>query len=187
MTQGWKALLLVAGILLSASAQTAPPDGKGGRPVLDQFNTGLADSSINGGTFQYAWQQGVTVGISGQLTRIDLYVRADATPASTELSVSLGPPWQSGTPAWSAIVYLVPGWNTINLAKEKIFMQAGDEFVIGVHGQSPDGASIFDPGINISYGDRYPGGDLYLNGSLNSYVNDMMFRTYVKQSIGKGD
>ena len=183
MTQRWKALLLVAGILLSASAQTAPPDGKGGRPVLDQFNTGLPDSSINGGEAVYARQQGVTVGISGQLTRIDLYVRVNGVTAPTELSVSLGPPWQFGTAVWSVTVDLAPGWNTINLSKEKIFMQAGDEFVIGVHGQS----NIFDPGINISYGDRYPGGDLYLNGSLNSDVNDMMFRTYVKQSAGKGD
>jgi len=186
MRHGLRTLGLVAGILLFAVAQSAPPDGKG-RPVLDQFNTEAADSAIDGGFFQYEWQQGVTVGISEQLTRLDFYVRADALPASTELSVSLGPPWQSGTPVWSAIVYLVPGWNTINLAKEKISMQAGDEFVIGVHGQSPDGSPMFDPGINISYGDRYPGGDLYLNGSLNSDVNDMMFRRYVKQSAGKGD
>ena len=61
-------------------------------------------------------------------------------------------------------------------------MEAGDEFVIGIRGSS---SNNFNPGIQISYGDLYPGGDLYLNGNLNSDVNDIFFRTYVKQSKSK--
>lgn len=187
MRHGLQALWLVASILLSAVAQSAPSEGKG-RPVLDQFNVGTVDSYINGGSIDYAWQQEVTVGISGQLTRIDIFVENDPTndfTNSTELSVSLGGPWQTSAPVWSITAVLVPGWNTFDLSKKRILLKAGDEFVIGIHGQNVN--NLFDPGIAISYGDQYPGGDLYMNGSLNSEVNDILFRTYVKQSAGKGN
>ena len=90
MRQGLRTLGLVAGILLFAVAQSAPPDGKG-RPVLDQFNTEAADSAIDGGFFQYEWQQGVTVGISEQLTRLDFYVRADGATGFHGIVCFIGP------------------------------------------------------------------------------------------------
>src|SRR5262245_6068278 len=145
------ALLVVSVLISTESAVGAPPEATG-RPLLDQFNTAILSSTINGGSAAYSWQQGVTAGISGQLTRIDLFVEinpslGDAT--ATELSVTLGAPWQGGAPAWALTAVLRSGWNSFDLAKAKIFVDVGDEYAIGIHGQ---GDTNFNPGFGISYG-----------------------------------
>lgn len=147
-------------------------------PILDQQNIGVS-STINGGSTAYAWQQGVTAGITGQLTRIDLFVEllvdAGAT-AATEVSVNLGAPWQPDASDWSTVSVLVAGWNSFDLTSAAIHVTAGTQFAIGVHGQS---AQNFNPGIAISYGSQYAGGALFLNGASDVAANDMNFRTYV--------
>jgi hypothetical protein len=158
-------------------------DDAKGRPILDQYNTDTLSSSLNGGSGAYEWQQGVTAGITGQLSRLALYVVLApdiGETASTQISVSVGPPWRAGAPAWMTVTApVVSGWNSFDLSKAKIFVTAGDEYVIGIHGQS---ASNFNPAFGISYGDQYVGGDLFLNGSTaGSEGNDLLFRTYVKQ------
>jgi hypothetical protein len=95
------------------------------------------------------------------------------------VSVTLGAPWQSGVPDWTTTTVLDAGWNTFNLSKAKIFVAAGDEYTIGIHGQSA--THSFNPGFGFSYGDEYLGGDLFMNGSTaGSEGNDLLFRTYVK-------
>lgn len=150
-----------------------------GRPVLDHHNASAEDSYINIGDAAYDWQQGITVGITGQLVRVDLFVwlaGCDAT-GPTRVSVSSGGPWQSGLPRWTQTGVLTEGWNTFDLKRAKIEVQAGQEIVLGVSGE---GAFCFG-GVGITYGDQYPGGDVFLNGELNSDVNDILFKTYVKQ------
>jgi hypothetical protein len=151
------------------------------RSILDQYNTDTLNSTLNGGASPYEWQQGVTAGITGQLTRIALYVVIDpqyGATATTEVSVSLGAPWQSGAPAWMTVRAPVrSGWNTFNVSKAKIFLTAGDHYVIGIHGQS---AYNFNPAFGVSYGNQYSGGELFLNGTTaGSEGNDLLFRTYV--------
>ena len=51
--------------------------------------------------------------------------------------MSLGPPWQSGLPVWSVTVVPKAGWNSFHLKKANILVEAGDEFVIGIHGTTP--------------------------------------------------
>jgi hypothetical protein len=122
---------------------------------------GTLNSTINGGSAAYQWQQGITTGIAGQLTRIDLFVDIDprfGEVSATELSVTLGPPWQTGIPAWTTTAILKAGWNTFDLSKAKIFVDVGDEYAIGIHGQSQD--NVFNPGFAISYDEQYPGGRL---------------------------
>jgi len=153
-----------------------------GKPLLDQFNIGDAAGALNGGTTLYTWQQGVTAGISGQLTRLDLFVAID--PAfgdnnATEVSVTLGAAGQEGTLVWSTTEQLRSGWNTFDLSKAKIFLDEGEEYAISVQGQSADN---FNPGIAYSVGDVYPAGALFLNGSIDIYEgHDMLFRTYVRR------
>jgi hypothetical protein len=153
---------------------------QGGRPILDQYNTKILSSSVNGGSSAYEWQQGITAGIAGQLTQIALFVQnsdSSGETAPTQVSVTLGSPWQSGAAAWTTTAVLHPGWNTFNVTNAKIFVAVGDEYAIGIHGHSQYN---FDPGIGISYGEQYLGGDLFVNGSsAESEGNDFLFRTYV--------
>jgi hypothetical protein len=163
----------------TSSAAGSPPEPTG-RPILDQFNTEVLSSTINGGSSAYEWQQGVTVGVAGQLTRIALYAEISAIygdTAPTQVSVTLGAPWQSDVPTWTTTKILRQGWNMFDLSKAKILVAVGAEFAIGIHGQR---ANNFNPGFAISYGDEYPGGDLFLNGSTaESEGNDLLFKTYV--------
>jgi len=149
---------------------------------LDQFNPGTLSSTINGGSAAYRWQQGVTAGIAGQLTRLDLFVANSPSLGEvsvTELSVTLGSPWQTGAPIWTTTAVLQSGWNTFDLTKAKIFVDVGDEYAIGIHGQSED--NFFNPGFWFSNNDQYPGGELFMNGSsAESEGNDLLFRTYVR-------
>src|SRR6266545_2666721 len=101
---------LFATLFAIGSAEVATPSAAGsppeptGRPILDQFNTEVLSSTLNGGSSPYEWQQGVTAGVAGQLTRIDLYVEISAIygdTVPTEVSVTLGAPWQSDAPAWT--------------------------------------------------------------------------------------
>ena len=177
----WRAIALVgalavgSALIATTSAVGSPPEATG-KPILDQFNTGIPNSSINGGSTAYEWQQGVTAGIAGQLTRIDLFVVIDAAlgeVSATEFSVRLGSPWNSSTPVWATTAVLGQGWNTFDLAKAKIFVDVGVEYAIGIHGQSEFN---FNPGIGISYDEQYPGGDLFVNGSsAESEGNDCCF------------
>jgi hypothetical protein len=180
-------LALSSALIATTSAIGAPPEATG-KPILDQFNPGTLSSTINGGSAAYEWQQGITAGIAGQLTRIDLFVDINAAlgkVSETELSVTLGSPWQSGTPAWATTAVLRQGWNTFDLAKAKIFVDVGDEYAIGIHGQSEFN---FNPGIGISYDEQYPGGDLFVNGSsAESEGNDLLFRSYVRPRRVKGN
>ena len=181
------AFALGSALISTTSAVGSPPDATG-KPILDQFNTATLSSTLNGGSTAYQWQQGITAGIAGQLMRIDLYV--DIAPAfgdvvATEVSVTLGSPWGSGTPAWTSTEILRSGWNTFDVAKAKIFVDVGDEYAIGIHGQSQNN---FNPGFGFSKDDQYPGGDLFLNGSnAESVGNDLLFRTYVRAKRVKGN
>jgi len=98
----------------------------------------------------------------------------------------LGSPWQTGIPAWTTTAVLKAGWNTFDLGKAKIFVDVGDEYAIGIHGQNED--NVFNPGFAISYDEQYPGGDLFMNGSgAESEGNDLLFRTYVRPKRVRGN
>jgi len=148
-------------------------------PILDQQNVFVEDAFLNGGTSAWVWQQGITAGLTGQLTRIELLAcicPQEGDLASTQVSVNLGGPWQLDANAWSIVATLSEGWNSFDLTGASIFLTAGDVFTVGVQGQSE---SNFSPGIAFSYHYRYDGGALYSNGVPDAPSNDMNFRTYV--------
>src|ERR1019366_5326521 len=101
--------------------------------ILDQQNTAI-NSTLNGGSSAYEFEQGITAGITGQLTQFDIFVSMNSgagDPASTQLFVNLGAPWQADVNAWSIITTLNEGWNSFDLTSANIFVAAGDQFVIG--------------------------------------------------------
>jgi hypothetical protein len=176
------ALALVIALTMATSAVGSPPQVIG-KPLLDQFNVGEAGGALNGGSTPLKWQQEVTAGIAGQLTRLDLFVVIDPSvgeTSATEVAVTLGAVGQEGQLVWSTTEVLRSGWNTFDLSKAKIFLEAGQEYAISIQGQSADS---FNPGIAFSAGDVYPAGELFLNGSIDIYEGyDMLFRTYVRRN-----
>jgi len=145
---------------------------------LDQQNT-IIDSQLNGGSSAYTWEQGITAGLTGLLTAIDVFAFIDASlgaPGQTQVFVNLGTPWQSDANNWSTITTLKAGWNSFDLTSAHIFITAGQQFVIGIQGQ---GQTTFNPGMGVSYGEQYTGGALFLNGVRDVSGNDLDFRTYI--------
>ena len=64
-------------------------------PVLDQESLALGESFPADYTGVY-WQQGVTVGAAGLLTRVDLYITQPGD--FWDLAIWRGAPWRSGFP-----------------------------------------------------------------------------------------
>lgn len=182
--------LLVIAVIISANGFAQSVDSKG--RVLDQSNDEVLSSYLNGGSQPYQWQQGVTAGINGQLVRLALFVGDMDTfgdAVTTQLSISLGAPWRSDDPVWGIRTTLhAGGWNTFDLTKAKIYVAAGDQYTIGIHGES---ATTFSPAFGFSSDNQYSGGDLFLNGTpSNSETagfegNDLLFRTYVNPQRGR--
>ena len=119
----FKSALCAALCLLAVGSASATP-------ILDQQNT-VMSSQLNGGSVAYAWQQGITAGLTGQLTTIEVF--AFGTAGTTQLFVNLGAPWQSDVNDWSTVALINPGWNSFDLTTANIFLHAGDQFVLGFH------------------------------------------------------
>jgi len=181
---GMGLVLLVLSTPLPATTLT-PSEPQGRRPVVDQSNTEVLSSLINGGSSAYRWEQGITAGVSGRLTQITLYVgllNDVGETAPTRVWISLGAAGQSGDPVWTTTDVLDAGWHTFHVTNARIFFTAGEEYTIGIQGQS---ANDFNPGFGISYNDQYPAGHLFLNGSIvGSEANDLLFQTYVQPDLG---
>jgi len=144
--------------------------------VLDQVNDGLITANINGTATSLTWQQGVTAGATGLLSAIDLNF---ASAGTIDFFINVGAPWQTDANDYQdTSLSVVTGWNSIDISSANIFVNSGDEFVIGL-----TGLGIGNPDPWGSYSGGYVNGMLYLNGSV--FVNsdsDLHFRTYVDVS-----
>ncbi len=171
-----KPILTVAclGVLLSLSTPLAAA------PVLDQAYDVIGGVHFNGGTSGYQWQQGVTAGLSGLLTSVELNF---VFTGSTRVFINVGAPWQTDSDDFSSAVSVSPGWQSIDVSSAGIHLAAGDVFSIGVEGFGNNGI----PSFTGYQGDgTYPGGALFYNGQ--GYTNgatdsDMNFRTYVDTAV----
>ena len=170
--------LVIAG---AGKSTVRSAEAQGRKPVLDQSNEAMS-SLINGGSSAYRWGQGVTVGITGRLMEISLFVGlGESAPTPTQLWISQGAPGQSD-PVWTTTEVLEPGWHTFNVMNAKIFVTAGDEFTIGIHGQNDHNNA--NPGFGISYDEQYPAGQLFMNGNIEpgSEAKDLLFQTMYIQN-----
>lgn len=142
-------------------------------PVLDQESP-YTNAGFNVGAAIFSWQQEVTVGMTGQLSRIELYAQNTGT---TPLYINAGSPWQSDASEFSTL--FTPGgqgWVAIDTTSAGLFFNAGDTFVIGVGG-TDSGLSLGGSCTSPSGG--YQAGRLGINGSLFDSMWDIAFRTYV--------
>jgi hypothetical protein len=143
--------------------------------MLDQHQDGAQDSSFNAVFSTNTRQQGVTTGISGLLAQIEIFTSGNS---QLELFINKGAPWQSDTNDFSSTVsFTTSGWKNIDVSSAGLVFNAGDQFVIGIHGLN--GNSI---GVTTSSVNSYGGGQLYLNGTqVASGSYDIAFRTFVGQ------
>ena len=153
-------------------------------PIVDQdqsfFQSG---EGINADPSSFTWQQGVTAGLDGLLTGIDLHV---ASAGSVEFFINKGPTWQFDTYDYQTIVTTTQiGWTHIDVTTAGINLNVGDQFVIGLQGI--DGGVEFDINTNALSPniDKYLPGGLWLKvgetvpALLRTGGDDLAFRTYI--------
>lgn len=151
-------------------------------PVLDQAYDDIGGTNFTGGIAGYQWQQGVTAGLGGLLTSVELNF---ASTGTTRVYVNLGAPWQTDADDFSAAV-AVPavGWTSVDVSNAGIFLAPGDEFSLGFEGF---GSSSTAPTVTGHQGNgTYAGGALFYNGSgftNGSLTSDINFRTYVDTAV----
>lgn len=153
----------------------AIPSAAKGAMMLDQANDVVGPVSFNGGSTGLTWQQGVTAGLSGTLSRIELFFNGESLASGIDFFINLGAPWQADAHDYTTVPTLVSGWNSIDVSSAGMIVNPGDQFVIGLHGLD----NSFNPSFRGTDGTAYAGGSVYLNGSPYVLDYDMNFRTYV--------
>lgn len=172
-------------------------------PVIDQVSLPV-DASFNSRSIR---QQEVTVGISGQLTGIDLY--RFLIPNQTEgtvvfdVFINLGPPWQTDANEIETTVTVSPeaGWFHVDLSAANIELQTGERFVFGIV------VTLATPFFGLSgsaFPDEYDGGVLWttifdvVDGEVRPRNDlatpvgggedwDLAFRTYMEPACQQTD
>jgi hypothetical protein len=142
-------------------------------PVVDQQQTSTS-FVFNG---QYIWQQGITAGISGQLTGIDLHFVSSGV---ANFGINLGAPWQTDTDS-AVISSLVnaAGWNYFDLTSSGIYLVAGQQFTIRFLGLTTNFSGGFP--------NPYAGGALFTEGQPFINDTDAAFRTYIETTVPVAD
>lgn len=142
-------------------------------PVLDQSSPN-SNAGFNASPSNH-WQEGVSAGMSGMLSRVEVYALGAGT---ADLYINLGDPWQTDANEFStSLVAASEGWVTIDTSAAGIHVDAGDAFVIGIDGA--DGGVWLGGSYWLPNG-GYDAGGAWLNGG--SYADggwDLAFRTYV--------
>jgi hypothetical protein len=161
---------LVVGVVLALCVA----DRAAAAVILDQQN------ASEDGFLQFfsttTYQQGVTPGVTGLLTQIDLRFAVPLGNDQARILVFLGAPWQSDAPEFDAVLPILPGWNSFDVSGANIMVTNGAPFSIGIQGVSAP--SVNSPSFGTSTGNQYPG-NLFVNTALASAVTDANFRTFV--------
>jgi hypothetical protein len=174
--QSMSSLSLYAAAFLLAAALMAPAHAQ----ILDQEQT-LGPYSFNGDATWARWQQGITVGIAGQLVGIEIWAHEEGgrPVGDAEVYINVGPPWQYDPHDFEILFDPPgPGWTYIDTSSANLSFNVDDQFVIGVQGIQRD---FWFRGSSPSPGGPYPRGELWFEES--SYSNgeyDMAFRTWVR-------
>ena len=143
--------------------------------VVDQSSPYADNAGFSASVYSTS-QQGVTVGLPGQLMQVDVYIE---WPGSGELFINTGAPWQTDAHDFTA-PFGSPsiGWISIDTSSAGLTFDVGDRFVIGVTGEET-GIPRLMMGANAS--DRYSGGELWRSPTELREGWDMAFRTYVPE------
>jgi len=140
-------------------------------PYADNAGFSVGASVVN--------QQGVTVGLPGQLMQVDVYIY---WPGSGELFINTGAPWQTDAHDFTAPLDATNiGWVSIDTSPAHLTFDVGDRFVIGIQGFDSSLPYLM-MGANAS--DLYGGGQLWHDAGLQPELRegwDMAFQTYVPE------
>jgi len=91
-----------------------------------------ATSSIEGCLPEEIWQQRVTAGTFGRLSKVNVYV---SSPGTAKFFVNLGGPWQTDNHDFETTVSSdETGWISIDTYSANINLHPGDQYVIGFQG-----------------------------------------------------
>ena len=135
------------------------------------------------------FQQGVTAGLSGLLSQIDIFFsRTDGPgsgsppPADVLFSVNLGAPWQSDANDFEQHLYFdvgqAAGVVQIDVSSANIVVSPGDLFSIGLQTSGSNAVTPYFTGAILD--DHYKGGALWLDQApLFIGTSDLNFVTYV--------
>ncbi|MGD9634951.1 MAG: hypothetical protein AB7G28_23840 [Pirellulales bacterium] len=141
-------------------------------PVLDQV------SPAGGVTFYKAdtieWQQGVSAGVTGRLSQIEM---SFYTTEEVQLTLYHGLPWGTGVPDYFLSFHptAVDAPTFVDVSAADFMVTAGSAFTIGLRGFNPNTELFLGTDDN-----GYAGGQLYLNQEIyHSGEYDMAFNTYV--------
>jgi hypothetical protein len=141
-------------------------------PILDQFNG--AGQGVYGTAATDDWQQKVTAGMDGTLSRISLY--SYGGPTTFKVYVNVGSPWQSDPNEFEVMVTRPWGsqWFDIDVSAANIRLSRGNAFVIGAQGES----------LLWGSDNTYAGGWIYgrygSNPPFLQYGGDLAFATYME-------
>lgn len=171
--------------------------------VPDQHNAAFLQTSFGIGLAQA--EQGVTAGITGKLTAIELLFNVDVsqfypglTSGAIEVSITRGFPWISQPTVVATLVPTPgsPGVNRIDVRSFDLRFVEGEQFTIGVRGIGDPHTNFWQELLGTEYqnpsGSRdpfYPRGFLYFNGGpLRPDIGfDLGFRTFVEPSAAPPD
>jgi hypothetical protein len=138
------------------------------------------------------FQQGVTAGLSGLLSRIDIFfagtppVGVGTPPGEVLFTVNLGAPWQDDANDFDRVLFFdagqAPGVVEIDVSAANIFIEPGDMFVIGL--QSSGSNAVIPNFTGALLDDHYTGGALWLDEALLFIgTSDLNFVTYVAAGL----
>lgn len=110
------------------------PMAVGAAPILDQESVPLDPEALgfNVAPSIFEWQQGVTAGVEGQLSGIEMYFFGSAAAGTFE--VWLGSPWQSGASVFSMAYSGASSWTLFDVSSAGLTLGIGDTFTFGVIG-----------------------------------------------------
>ncbi len=162
-------------------------------PMFDQGNGGPANVGflVNENNFH---AQTVTAGLSGQLTRIDVFLHASSSTAGS-LTFSVlnnlsSSPTVLATKSFSAASVTANQFYSFDLSSDSIFATSGNSFAFSLEGGL---GSFFSVAASTSP-DRYSGGANYYkapnhsnstfhNWTMSSGTRDLLFRTFVDPAV----
>jgi hypothetical protein len=138
-------------------------------PHADNAVFGLCSSSA-------AYQQGVTVGLPGQLMQVVVYIEH---PGPGSFFINTGDPWQTDAHDFTmSLDSAGAGWFSIDTSSAGLVFDVGDRFVVGIQG-SYSQIPCLTIGANAS--DLYGGGQLWRGPTELTEGWDMAFQTYVPE------
>lgn len=157
--------------ILTALALCMAVSSAAAAPVIDQQAINLDISGFSG----TGWQQSVTVGMTGQLVGLEIYVSG---ASSGTVKLFSGGAWQGGAALGSdTVTSAAGGWTYIDLTAENLYFTVGDVFSFA------PSVSTGLTGSNSNAG-AYAGGLAVFNSGSNLFYTsgeyDLAFRTYVE-------